>query len=85
MCNTLGEIMTKTENFILISKRKGHNSAKNHQTMTNNKHDLHNPLTYPYAKFELHVQYHLGDNERKLKISYYFQRERGITLSKMIV
>jgi hypothetical protein len=30
-------------------------------------------MTYPYVKFELNVLYRLGDNERRLKISYYFQ------------
>jgi hypothetical protein len=40
--------------------------------------------TYPYVKFELNVKYPRGDNERKLKISYYFQSERDITLQKII-
>jgi hypothetical protein len=76
-----------TENFLFpnfpkLKKLKGHNSAKNHQTMTKLKFDLHISLTYPYVKFELNVLYPRGDNERKLKISYYFQSERDITLAK---
>jgi hypothetical protein len=39
---------------------------------------------YTNVKFEMNVKYHLGDNEQKLKISYYFQSERGITLPKII-
>jgi hypothetical protein len=52
--------------------------------MTKFELDLRIPLTYPYVKFELNVLYHWGDNEWKLKISYYFQSKRAITLPKII-
>jgi hypothetical protein len=42
------------------------------------------PKTYPYVKFELNVLYRWGDNKQKLKVSYYFQSERGITVQKII-
>jgi hypothetical protein len=38
-----------------FSKLKGHNSAKNDQTMTKFKLGLRIFLTYPYVKFELNV------------------------------
>jgi hypothetical protein len=40
------------------------------------------PLTKPYIKFEFNVLYRWGDNERKLKISYYFQGERTLLCQK---
>jgi hypothetical protein len=42
--------------------------------MTKFELDLRIPLTYPYVKFELNVLYRWGDNEWKLKISYYFSK-----------
>jgi hypothetical protein len=59
-----------TETFLFFSKWKGHNSAKNHRTMTKFELDMGIPLTYPYVKFELNI---------KLKIL-----SRGITVTKII-
>jgi hypothetical protein len=51
--------------------------------MTKFKLDLHNPMTYPYIKFELNLCNPYRDNERKLKISKKKKFcSRGITLSK---
>jgi hypothetical protein len=52
--------------------------------MTKVELGLRIPLTYPYVKFELNVYNRWGDNEQKLKISYYFQSKRDITLPKII-
>jgi hypothetical protein len=68
-----------------FSKLKGYNSAKNHRTMTKLNYDLCILMTYPYIiKYELNMYIFGGDNEWKLKISYYFQSEWGITLLKII-
>jgi hypothetical protein len=47
--------------------------------MTKFEFDLYCLMTFLYVKFELNLLYRWGDNERKLKISYYFQSKRGIT------
>ena len=39
--------------------------SKNHPTMTKFELDLHNPMMYPYTKFELNVCNRSRDNERK--------------------
>jgi hypothetical protein len=62
---------------------KRNNSLKSHQTMTKFKVDLHNPMMYPYIKFELNVFKPYSDNEQKLKISNFFLSSRAITLSKI--
>jgi hypothetical protein len=49
--------------------------------MTKFKLDLHNPMTYPYIKFELNVCNPYRDYEPKLKFLFFFC-SRGITLSK---
>jgi hypothetical protein len=79
----LGDNERKLKISNYFQKGKGHNSSKNHQTMTKYKFDLRIPLTYPYYKYELNVQYCWVDNGQKLKISYYFHSE-GMTLPKII-
>jgi hypothetical protein len=66
-------IQTKvTERKLKISSRGITQSVINHQTTTKFKLDLHNPMTYPYIKFELNVCNPYRYNERKLKISIFF-------------
>ena len=58
--------------------------SKNHPTMTKFKLDLHNPMMYPYIKFELNVCNTYRDNERKLKISkffFLFKRDNSVKTS----
>ena len=63
----------ETENFF-----KRDNSVINHQTTTKFKLDLHNPMTYPYIKFELNVCNPYRDNERKLKfLIFLFKRDNS--------
>jgi hypothetical protein len=50
--------------------------------MTKFELDLRICLTNPYVKFKLNVYYRLGDNERKLNISFYFQSKRALLCQK---
>jgi hypothetical protein len=70
MCTAVGEIMNENRKILFCFKVKGHNSVKNHRTMNKFDFDLHIPVAYPYHYFELNVHNCLGDNERKLKISF---------------
>jgi hypothetical protein len=56
---------------------RGITLLKNHQTATKFNLDLHNPMLYPYLKFELNVCNSYRDNERKLKISIFFKVQEG--------
>jgi hypothetical protein len=47
--------------------------------MTKFKLDLHNPVTYPYMKFELNVFYPYRDKEQKLKNFFFlFKRDNSV-------
>jgi hypothetical protein len=67
--------------FIFFKKD---NFVKNHSTTTKFKLELLFPKMYLYVKFEVNVYNHWEDNERKLKISDFFSRSRGITLTAII-
>jgi hypothetical protein len=71
----------KTENFNFLPTVKRDNFVQNHRTMTKFKLDLLINLMYLYVKFELNVYNCWGDDERKLKISLFFDlmTEQGNT------
>jgi hypothetical protein len=48
--------------------------------------DLHNPMRYPYIKFELNVCNPYRDNEQKLKISkkFLFKRDNSVKNQRII-
>jgi hypothetical protein len=58
-------IKTKDRERKLQFFSRGITLSKNHQTMTKFELDLHNPIAYPYTKFELNVCNRSRDNERK--------------------
>jgi hypothetical protein len=85
MCTTIWEIINGNKKFLtFFSKFRRDNSVSYHQTMTKFELDQCILLPYPNVKFELNMYDCCGDNEWKLKASYYFQSERGITLPKII-
>jgi hypothetical protein len=65
--------------FYIFKVQEGLISVKNHRTMTKFKLDLCIPMTY--IKFELIVYNFWGDNEWKLKISY-FSKWKGHNSAK---
>jgi hypothetical protein len=58
-------IQTKIKEWKLKFFSREITLSKNHPTMTKFELDLHNPMMYPYTKFELNVCNHSRDNERK--------------------
>jgi hypothetical protein len=58
-------IQTKVRERELNFFSRGITLSKHHPTMTKFELDLHNPMMYPYTKFELNVYNRSRDNERK--------------------
>jgi hypothetical protein len=58
-------IQTKVRERKLKFFSRGITLPKNHPTMPKFDLDLHNPMMYPYTKFELNVCNHSRDNEWK--------------------
>jgi hypothetical protein len=58
-------IQTKVRERKLKFFSRGITLSKIHPTMTKFELDLHNPMMYPYTKFELNVCNLSRDNERK--------------------
>jgi hypothetical protein len=58
-------IQTKVREPKLKISSKGITLSKNHQTMTKFEVDLHNPMMYPCAIFELNVCNRSRDNKWK--------------------
>jgi hypothetical protein len=58
-------IQTKVREWKLNFFSKGVTLSKNHRTMTKFELELHNPMMYPYTKFELNVSNRSRDIERK--------------------
>jgi hypothetical protein len=58
-------IQTKVRERKLKFVSRGITLSKNHSTMTKFELDRHNPMMYPYTKFELNACNRSRDNERK--------------------
>jgi hypothetical protein len=58
-------IQTKVREHKLKFFSRGITLSINHPTMTKFELDLHNPMMYPYIKFELNVCNRSRDNEWK--------------------
>jgi hypothetical protein len=75
---------TETENSNFFQHSREITLSKIIEPQPNSNLKLLIPKMYLYVKFKLNVYNHLGDNERKLKISFFFQSSRGITLLAII-
>jgi hypothetical protein len=63
--NLIHTYKQKLREWKLKISSRGITLSKNHQTMTKFELDLHNPMMYPYSKFELNMCNCSRDNVRK--------------------